>query len=83
MDDDPLQYSRHARDRLMKYHLEEDDVRAVVLWPSRRVVTADAVEHDGWASDGREIKVVTDRSKRLVITVVDFERRRRDRRHAR
>jgi hypothetical protein len=76
-----LQYSRHARKHLVKYHIDEDDVAAIVWYPARRYVTNRGVEHEGWLSDGRPVRVVTDHSERVVITIVDLERRPRLRRY--
>jgi hypothetical protein len=83
VDELSLRYSAHAREHLIEYLLGEDEVEAIVWYPSRRFVTADAVEHYGWSSDGREIRVVTDRSETFVITIVDTEHRRRLRRYRR
>ncbi|MBV8298161.1 MAG: DUF4258 domain-containing protein [Candidatus Eremiobacteraeota bacterium] len=80
MDEDPLQYSRHARDRMREDGISEDEVEAIVWYPVRRAVSPLAVEHYGYADDGREFKIVTNRSETIVITVVDEEARRKLRR---
>jgi hypothetical protein len=83
MDIPRLQYSRHARKHLVKNHMDEDDVAAIVWNPTRRYVTHRGVEHEGWLSDGRPVRVVTDHSERVVITIVHLERRPRLRRNKR
>jgi hypothetical protein len=83
MDIPRLRYSRHARKHLVKYHIDEDDIAAIVWYPSRRYMTHRGVEHEGWLSDGRPIRVVTDHTEQYVITIVDPERRNRLRRYSR
>ncbi len=83
MDIPRLQYSRHARKHLVKKHMDEGDIAAIVWYPARRYRTYRGVEHEGWLPDGRPIRVVTDHSERLVITIVDNERRTRMRRYNR
>ncbi len=83
MDNGRLEYSRHARAHLVKYGIDEDDVEAIIWCPARRFVTRRGVEHEGWASDGRPLRIVTDHTERFVITIVDFERRFRMRRYRR
>ena len=79
MDIPTLRYSPHARRRMRKYRISEGEVEAVVWYPVRRCVTHSAVEHFGFIDDGREIKVVTDRSETFVYTITEEERRRKDR----
>jgi len=58
----------------------DHDVEGTIDWPSRRSRNPDdTVEHYGYASDGRYIKVVTDNSERYVVTVIDVHKRRRER----
>ena len=81
MDIPQLRYSRHARKHLVKYRMDEDDIATIVWYPTRRYVTYRGVEHEGWLSDGRAVRVVTDHSERVVITIVEPERRNRLRRY--
>jgi hypothetical protein len=64
--------------------ISEDEIEAIVWYPMDRIVTHTAVEHYGFADDGRKLKVVTDRSETYVITITEEERRphkwRRERR---
>jgi hypothetical protein len=83
MDIPALRYSRHARKHLVRYHMDKDDLDAIVWYPARRYVTHRGIEHEGWLSDGRPVRVVTDHSERVVITIVDLERRPRLRRYTR
>jgi arginyl-tRNA--protein-N-Asp/Glu arginylyltransferase len=62
------------------YGLTEDEVEAMVWYPMRRVLSATEVEHYGYADDGREFKVVTDRSETYVVTITEEQRRRKFRR---
>ena len=80
MDEHPLQYSRHARQRMRLYRISEDEVEAVVWYPIRRGVTPSAVEHYGFVDDGRTIKVVTNRAETFVFTITDETRQKSDRR---
>ena len=63
-----------------EYHVSKDEIEAVVWCPIRRNVTPRAVEHYGYADDGRLLKVVTDRTESYVVTITDEERRRTGRR---
>lgn len=80
MDVPRLQYSRHARERMDRYHISDDEVEAVVWYPTRRDTTRSGVEHYGFIDDGRKIKVVTNRAETFVITITDEDRRKNDRR---
>jgi Domain of unknown function (DUF4258) len=80
MDIGHLQYSRHAHRRMRKRRITEDEIEAIVWYPIRRVVTESAVEHYGYADDGRKMKVVTDRTETYVISIIDEERRPHNRR---
>jgi hypothetical protein len=80
MDVPRLQYSRHARERVERYHISEDEVEAVVWYPVQRDTTPSAVEHYGFIDDGRKIKVVTNRAETVVVTITDESRRKLDRR---
>ena len=80
MDGPRLQYSRHARERMERYHISDDEVEAVVSYPTRRDTTPTAVEHYGFIYDGRKIKVVTNRAETVVVTITDESRRKLDRR---
>ncbi|MEA2721923.1 MAG: hypothetical protein QOJ39_3787 [Candidatus Eremiobacteraeota bacterium] len=80
MDREALEYSRHARDKMSTSGIFEDDVEGTVDWPTRRCRTYDErIEHFGYSSDGRVINVVTDQSERYVITVIDVNKRSRER----
>jgi hypothetical protein len=57
----------------------DDDVESTIAWPTRRHRDADTIEHLGYAFDGRLLKVITDLSESFVITVIDVEKRGRDR----
>jgi hypothetical protein len=70
MDEHPLQYSRHARRRMRRLRISEDDVEEIVWCPADRVVTGSAVEHYGYLYDGRKCKVVTNKSETIVTTVM-------------
>ncbi|HTD33692.1 MAG TPA: hypothetical protein VK665_08540 [Candidatus Elarobacter sp.] len=84
MRDEPLRYSRHAIDGMRVDGFFEDDAEGAVAWPTRRGRNPDdTIEHFGYASDGRLINVVTDLSERYVITVIDVDKRRRDRQRRR
>jgi Ser-tRNA(Ala) deacylase AlaX len=87
MGDEALRYSRHATHGMIAGGLFEDDVEGTIDWPTRRYRNPDdTIEHLGYASDGRLINVVTDLSERRVITVIDVDKRSRDRqkhRHSR
>jgi hypothetical protein len=61
-------------------HISEGEVVAIVWYPVYRVASRRTVEHYGFADDGREIKVVTDRAETYVRTVTEEERRRSGRR---
>jgi len=76
MDEHSLQYSRHARRRMRRRRISEDDVEAIVWCPAYRVVTRSAVEHYGYLYDGRKCKVVTNRSETIVTTVICDEKPR-------
>jgi hypothetical protein len=80
MDVPRLQYSRHARERMDSYHISDDEIEAVVWYPTRRDTTRRGVEHYGFIDDGRKIKVVTNRAETFVITITDEDRRKNDRR---
>jgi Domain of unknown function (DUF4258) len=80
MDEHPLRYSRHARERMDGHHISDDEVEAVVWYPIRRDTTPSAVEHYGFLDDGRTIKVVTNRAETVVLTITDESRRKKDRR---
>jgi hypothetical protein len=80
MDIPRLRYSRHARERMARYHISDDEVEAVVWYPTRRDTTPSAVEHYGFVDDGRKIKVVTNRAETFVLTITDESRRKNDRR---
>ncbi|HEV2642776.1 MAG TPA: DUF4258 domain-containing protein [Candidatus Elarobacter sp.] len=75
MDERPLRYSAHARERMRRYRISEDEVEAIVWYPIHRIASHCAVEHYGFADDGRKLKVVTNRSETLVRTITDQERR--------
>jgi hypothetical protein len=79
MDIPRLQYSPHAYHRMRKRHVSEDEVEAVVWYPTARVVSGNEIEHYGYTDDGRQLKVVTDLSETFVVTVAIEESRRRDR----
>ena len=81
MDERFLQYSPHAFDRIVGHRVSEDEVEAIVFTPMNRIVSHQRVEHHGYSADGRELIVVTDRSETFVITIIDAERRRRNRRY--
>ena len=80
MDACPLRYSLHARERMKQYRISEDEVEAIVWYPICRIVSHRAVKHYGFTDDGRQAKVVTDRSETFVRTVTEEERRRMGRR---
>lgn len=80
MDIPRLRYSPHAAARMRTYRISEDEVEAVVWYPARRIVSRWAVEHYGYADDGRKIKVVTNRSETYVYTITDEDRRFTNRR---
>jgi hypothetical protein len=78
MDEQALQYSRHARKRMATNHVTEDEVEAIVWYPAwRRQSLRGRVEHFGYSDDGRLFSVVTDRYEELVITVVEHSHRER------
>lgn len=82
MDREPLQYSPHARAKMTSDAFFEDDVEGTVDWPVRRQRSFHGrIKHFGYASDGRLINVVTDSTERYVITIIDVEKRQRNRRH--
>jgi hypothetical protein len=83
MDVPRLKYSRHARENMAAYRIDEDDVEAIVWYPARRYVTHRGVEHQGWSWDGRFFTIVTDRSEQLVITVIPEPTPKRTRRFQR
>jgi hypothetical protein len=62
------------------YRISEDEVEAIVWYPIHRIVSHSAVEHVGVTDDGRDAKVVTNRSETYVRTVTLEERRRSGRR---
>jgi hypothetical protein len=65
----------------MKQHrISEDEVEAIVWYPIHRIVSHRAVEHYGCTDDGRDAKVVTNRTETFVRTVTWEERRRSGRR---
>ena len=93
MDVPRLQYSPHARERMLLRRISEDEVEAIVWCPIHRLVSHGAVQHFGFTDDGRAVKVVTNRAETFVRTVTDEslrrtnrrekERRRRERRNRR
>jgi Domain of unknown function (DUF4258) len=83
MDIPHLQYSRHARQRMRRYRISEDEVEAIVWYPEHREVTRRGVNHYGASSDGRPFRIGTRWDERHVITVVELQRREQKRRYAR
>jgi hypothetical protein len=78
MDEQPLQYSPHAREKMAAYRITEDEVEAIVWYPAwRRQSHHRRIEHYGYSDDGRLLRVVTDEHEERVITVVDRWRRKR------
>ncbi len=78
MDEQPLQYSRHARRRLVTRHITEDEIEAIVRYPGWRVRSSEGtIEHHGYSDDGRLFTIVTDWAQTRVITIIDTLRRRR------
>lgn len=53
MDVPRLEYSGHAREHMVEYGIDEDEIEAIVWYPARRYVTPRGVEHEGWSWDGR------------------------------
>lgn len=81
MDEIVLKYSPHARHKMSRDGVLEDDVEATVQYPTeRRRSYLGRILHFGYTSDGRLINVVTDRSERFVHTVIDVNKRVRKRR---
>jgi hypothetical protein len=74
-----LRYSRHALEGMKDDGFFEDDVESTIDWPTRRARSPKTIEHFGYVFDGRLIQVVTDLSELFVITVIDVEKRTRDR----
>ena len=67
-----MQYSRHAREQMLKRGFAAADIEAVITNPARGTnapPARDAIEHFGYAADGRPMNVVTNRTRTLVITV--------------
>jgi Domain of unknown function (DUF4258) len=72
MDIPRLEYSRHARSRMRKARITEDEVEAIVYYPAwRRYSYANRIEHFGYCDDGRLVKIVTNASATRVVTVVE------------
>lgn len=72
MEWDPLEYSPHARHRMRKDRITEDEVEAIVYYPAwRRRSYAGRIEHFGYSDDGRSFKIVTNAHETRVITVVE------------
>jgi hypothetical protein len=83
MDGDPLEYSPHAREKMISDGFNEDDVEGTIDWPVRRERSYHGrIKHFGYASDGRRLNVVTDSTERFVITIIDLDKRRRKRRRS-
>ena len=83
MDSRRLRYSPHARAKMMKRDISEDEVEGITAYPLSRSVTSRGVEHVSFSDDGRVITVVTDHTETFVITVIEQERRQRQRRKRR
>lgn len=68
-----MQYSVHARERMIEYGIAEAEVQAVIDTHRRGLYTPqarDRVEHFGYAADGSPLNVVTNRAVSVVITIV-------------
>ncbi len=76
MDERPLQYSRHARERMIEHHVSDDEVEAIVRYAAWRRRSSDGkVLHYGYSDDGRLFKIVTNRYEDRVVSVIDERRR--------
>ena len=59
---------------MVERNFDESDVKAVLANPVRGTyepAKRDRIEHFGYATNGRLLNVVTNRSKTVVITVVE------------
>ncbi len=76
MDEWPLQYSRHARERMIEHRITQDEVEAIVRYSAWRRHSSDGkILHYGYSDDGRLFKIVTDRDEDRVVSVIDERRR--------
>ncbi len=73
MDIPTLQYSRHARRRMRRYGISEEEVELIVWAPAFRIATGSEVEHCGYSYDGRYFTVVTNGAETKVVTIYTDE----------